>query len=70
MNFTKMHHRESSWDFQDALHCARSGDPAACDQLFQHFYPVVERMVHMSLSRDLRLKRPWLTARFSTGDMV
>jgi len=27
-------------------------------------------MVHLSLSRDLRLKRPWLSARFSTGDMV
>lgn len=70
MNFTQMHHRESSWDFRDALQSARSGDPAASDQLFQHYYPVVERMVHLSLSRDLRLQRPWLTARFSTGDMV
>ena len=56
--------------FQQRLARARAGDNEALDGLFERFYPVVQRMVHQSLARDLRISRPWLTARFSTGDVV
>lgn len=60
----------SPTEFQSTLEAARDGDPAAMDSLFEEFYPRVSRMVHRGLSRDLRSSRPWLTARFSTGDVV
>lgn len=56
--------------FQATLEAARQGDGTAVEELFQAFYPRVERMVHLALSRDLRRSRPWLLARFSTGDVV
>ena len=56
--------------FASLLARARQGDDAALDQLLERYYPVVQEMVHRSLSRDLRTKRPWLIARFSTGDVV
>lgn len=56
--------------FQATLAAARAGDSAAMEGLFEEFYPRVKRMVHRGLSRDLRSTRPWLTARFSTGDVV
>lgn len=52
------------------LNRARSGDDAAINELFEAFYPRVRSMVHHSLAADLRRGRPWLTARFSTGDVV
>ncbi len=56
--------------FSQTLAAARQGCPEALEQLFQSFYPRVERMVHNRLARDLRTARPWLAARFSTGDIV
>lgn len=56
--------------FAVALDLARSGDAEALEHLFQTFYPRVEAMVHARLARDLRTARPWLAARFSTGDIV
>jgi RNA polymerase sigma factor (sigma-70 family) len=56
--------------FLELLAEARAGRPEALDALMAAFYPVVQRMVHKSLARDLRVHRPWLTARFSTGDIV
>lgn len=56
--------------FQATLEAARAGNEGALDALFEAFYPRVQRMVHRALSRDLRVSRPWLLARFSTGDVV
>lgn len=56
--------------FHDLIESARQGHKGALDQLFTQFYPVVERLVHKSLARDLHQSRPWLAARFSTGDIV
>ncbi len=60
----------SGSDFATILGAARAGDEKALEELFERFYPSVERMVHAGLSRDLRLNRPWLNTRFSTGDVV
>jgi RNA polymerase sigma factor (sigma-70 family) len=60
----------SSMDFTESLRRAQRGDRGALDQLFARFYPSVQAMVHRSLASDLRLKRPWLGALFSTGDVV
>jgi len=60
----------SASSFQVTLAAARQSDADALETLFQNFYPEVERMVHRSLSKDLRSHRPWLAARFSTGDVV
>lgn len=57
-------------DFQRTLDEARAGDPRALETLFSTFYPWVEQVVHRSLSRDLRRRRPWLNMRLSTGDVV
>jgi len=59
-----------SFEFQSALAAARNGDARALDSLFDRFYPQVKRMVHRSLTADLRDKRPWLVSAFSTGDVV
>lgn len=56
--------------FDELLAASKRGDSDAMEQLFQLFYPTVERMVHAGLSRDLRVGRPWLHSRFSTGDVV
>lgn len=60
----------SAFDFLRVLEEARGGDQRAIEQLFERFYPPVERMVHKSLATDLRVNRPWLSTRFSTGDVV
>lgn len=57
-------------EFRTWLQAAREGDTAALDSLFAEFYPVVQTMVHRRLKHDLRTTRPWLAARFSTGDVV
>jgi RNA polymerase sigma factor (sigma-70 family) len=55
--------------FASLVEEARRGARPALDRLFQQFYPRVEAMVHRRLARDLN-GRPWLLARFSTGDIV
>lgn len=57
-------------DFVQVLGRAQDGDTRAQEQLFERFYPTVERMVHHHLARDIKSRKPWLTARFSTGDVV
>lgn len=56
--------------FLETLENARSGDREALDVLANRFYPVVQELVHQRLATDLRRSRPWLSARFSTGDVV
>ncbi|MBI1380248.1 MAG: sigma-70 family RNA polymerase sigma factor [Planctomycetaceae bacterium] len=56
--------------FQTLIDRARRQDPDALGELVTRFYPRVEQQVHLSLARDARLGRPWLRARFSTGDVV
>lgn len=56
--------------FEADLAAARLGDPQALKALAERFYPTVQRLVHHRLQLDLRTSRPWLTARFSTGDVV
>ncbi len=57
-------------NFLATLRAAQDGDVNATEDLFRQFYPQVKQAVHHSLSTDLRNSRPWLTARFSTGDVV
>ena len=57
-------------DFAKTFEAASHGDEAAQSLLFARFYPTVERMVHRQLARDVRSTKPWLAARFSTGDVV
>lgn len=57
-------------DFQDLIGRARKGEAQALGELVTRYLPRVEQQVHLSLSRDARLGRPWLRARFSTGDVV
>ncbi len=57
-------------EFLATLAAARGGDRVAIDFLVERYYPRVQETVHRDLSRDLRCSRPWLTARFSTGDVV
>jgi RNA polymerase sigma factor (sigma-70 family) len=52
------------------LERARQGDSDALNSLAQRFYPAVQALVHHRLATDMRHSRPWLTARFSTGDVV
>ena len=57
-------------DFPILLERARRSDPAALDTLARRFYPDVQRLVHHRLAADIRYGRPWISARFSTGDVV
>lgn len=57
-------------EFPKVLAAARQGDREALDRLIAQLYPAVRDLVHASLATDLRRKRPWLTALFSTGDVV
>lgn len=56
--------------FLGTLERARQGDKEALEALAERFYPVVQELVHQRLASDLRRSRPWLSARFSTGDVV
>lgn len=56
--------------FETELSAARTGDRAALDRLADRFYPTVQRLVHRKLAIDLRASKPWIAARFSTGDVV
>ena len=61
---------DPDFDFHTTLASAREGDPGALDCLIGRFYPQVEQRVHRSLATDLRSRRPWIGALFSTGDVV
>ena len=61
---------DSATPFQVDLAAARLGDPQALKSLAERFYPTVQRLVHQRLELDMRMSRPWLTSRFSTGDVV
>jgi RNA polymerase sigma factor (sigma-70 family) len=56
--------------FPTLLEGARRKDPKALDELARRFYPSVERLVHHRLATDIRYRRPWVSSRFSTGDVV
>jgi len=56
--------------FTDLLAQARAGDREALEELVRRYYPRVEAQVHERLARDVRIGRPWVRARFSTGDVV
>ena len=56
--------------FLTLLASARNHDSVALDELFERFYERVQADVHRRLARDVRISRPWLKARFSTGDVV
>jgi RNA polymerase sigma factor (sigma-70 family) len=56
--------------FLSALESARHGDVEALNELTERFYPAVQALVHHRLATDMRHRRPWLAARFSTGDVV
>ena len=57
-------------DIQALIVQAQAGDSTALETLCARMYPQVERLVHQSMSRDIRGRRPWLSALFSTGDVV
>ena len=56
--------------FAELLASARRGEAEALGVLTERFYPTVQELVHHRLAADVRSGRPWLTARFSTGDVV
>jgi RNA polymerase sigma factor (sigma-70 family) len=56
--------------FSSLLERARGGDSDALNDLARRFYPAVQALVHHRLAKDMRRTRPWLAARFSTGDVV
>lgn len=56
--------------FRELLTAARNGDPVAREALFARIYPRLQRIAHWSMVNEVRLRRPWLTALFSTGDVV
>ncbi|TAJ18275.1 MAG: sigma-70 family RNA polymerase sigma factor [Planctomycetota bacterium] len=56
--------------FSVLLEGARRADPESLDALARRFYPAVQRLVHHRLATDMRQHRPWICARFSTGDVV
>lgn len=60
----------SAEEFTKTLDAAREGDDVAIENLVTWFYPRIQAIVHKDLSLDLRRSRPWLAARFSTGDVV
>jgi RNA polymerase sigma factor (sigma-70 family) len=56
--------------FSTLLERARRKDPDALDQIARRYYAKVERFVHHRLATDIRYRRRWVAARFSTGDVV
>lgn len=63
-------HLEQDLDFGRRLEEAKAGDVGALEAVCQSCYARVSELVHRRLARDLRKGRPWLTAKFSTGDVV
>ena len=70
MKMTPLPPSDTQAAFQATLRAARTGDAEATETLFKNYYPRVKQLVHLGLSKDLRSNRPWLTTRFSTGDVV
>jgi RNA polymerase sigma factor (sigma-70 family) len=72
MRATVTRQPDSSVDpiFLALLARARTRESAALEGLFTRFYERVQADVHRRLSRDVRISRPWLKSRFSTGDVV
>ncbi|MEM7307858.1 MAG: sigma-70 family RNA polymerase sigma factor [Planctomycetota bacterium] len=62
--------RSAEQSFIDLLANARTGSRDAQEELVRRFYARVEEQVHQKLARDVRIGRPWVRARFSTGDVV
>ncbi|MEO0480161.1 MAG: sigma-70 family RNA polymerase sigma factor [Planctomycetota bacterium] len=62
--------QDSSHEFELLLQRCRADDRQAIDELFERFYPTVQRMVRVSLRTEFRNKRPWLNAVFSSSDIV
>ena len=56
--------------FRTDLGLARKGDEAALNRLSERHYGRIQDLVHARLARDFRTSRPWLSAKFSTGDIV
>lgn len=61
---------EGGESFDVLLTQARNGDADALNRMTRRYYEAVRASVHLQLEIDLRASRPWLTARFSTGDIV
>ena len=57
-------------EFLRKLAAAQAGDHETLAALVDAYYPRVEAMVHRSMRHSIRAKRPWLSSRFSTGDIV
>ena len=57
-------------DERGLIRDAKTGDATACARLTEHVYPEVQQMVHGRLMDGFRRGRPWLSALFSTGDVV
>lgn len=70
IRFVNTDDTQDDLDFEETLSRARAGDQSALEELFRRFYPRVESTVHRNLSMDVRQSRPWLSTRFSTGDVV
>ncbi len=64
------HQNWTEVEFDALLEAARKGREPAIEELFRRFYPQVQSMAHARLAADVRVGRPWLDARFSTGDVV
>ena len=62
--------RDPADSFESLLAAARSGDRAAHDRLFERIYPRLARLAHWLMVNEVRLRRPWLSSLFSTGDVV
>lgn len=56
--------------FVEILASARGGSQDAINELCKRYYEPIRKVVHRDLARDVRGGRPWLLARFSTGDVV
>ncbi len=63
-------HGDGERAFADLLDAARRGEQVAKDTLFDRIYPRLSRIAHASMAVEVRLRRPWLAALFSTGDIV
>jgi RNA polymerase sigma factor (sigma-70 family) len=61
---------EAAADLPELLAAAKAGSPAALDTLCARYYARVQMQVHHAMSAGIRARKPWLTAMFSTGDVV
>ena len=61
---------QSATPFRAVIAAARAGDSEARAELFERIYPRLQRIAHRWMATEVRLRRPWLAALFSTGDVV